>query len=183
MGRPKSFKREDIIQKSLEIFWLKGYSATSLSDLTEATGLNKKSLYNEFGSKQELFKIALLAYNDLKNHQVEILMKEPLGKSNVINYLKDLAESANERGCLLSLSIFESELLEDNEKLDVKNSFEALQGLIFTNLKTVYGKKRAQSLSLLMSSIMFSIAGLGKLKVEKSRVHSMIVELITLLEE
>ena len=114
MGRPKNFEREDVIQQAMEVFWLKGYAATSLSDLTDITGLNKKSLYNEFGSKQELFKIALDHYNGSKEHQIQLLLKEPLGKQNVINYLEDLARSTSKRGCLMALSINESELLEQD---------------------------------------------------------------------
>lgn len=181
MGRPKNFERENVIQQAMELFCLKGYSATSLSDLTETTGLNKKSLYNEFGSKHELFKIALTAYNASKDHQVELLTKKPLGKQNVVDYLEDLAQSASSRGCLLSLSILERELLEQEIKLDIENSFNGLQNLIFQNLKKDYGKKRAQSLSLLMSSMMFSTAGLGKLGIENKEISLMVDELVSLL--
>lgn len=182
MGRPKKFKREDVIQTAMELFWLKGYSATSLSDLTEATGLNKKSLYNEFGSKHDLFKVSLEAYNLLKGHQVDILSEKPLGKANVIRYLEDLAESSSTKGCLLSLSIFEEEHLEQDSRGDVRNTFKGLEGLILKNLRCDFGQKRAQSLALLMSSMMFSVAGLGKMKIEKKRMKLIVSELSKLLE-
>ncbi|MCP4915003.1 MAG: helix-turn-helix transcriptional regulator [Oligoflexia bacterium] len=181
MGRPKNFEREDVIQQAMELFWLKGYAATSLSDLTEATGLNKKSLYNEFGSKEELFNIALNAYNQSKLRQIELLTEEPFGKQNVINYLEDVAQTSSKKGCLMTLSIHESELLEKEAKLDVQKSFKGLQGLIFKNLSVDYDKKKAKSLALLMSSMIFSIASLGKLKVDKKEIKSMIKELIILL--
>jgi len=183
MGRPKSFKREEIVQQVMEIFWLKGYAATSLSDLTEATGLNKKSLYNEFGPKQELFRISLETYKNQKNHQIDILLKAPLGKNNIISYLEDLAASSNKKGCLFSLSIYERELLEEKEKKEVNKNFEGLQSLILKNLKVEYGAKKAQALSLLVSSIMFSVAGLGKLNVDKKQINSMILELISMLKK
>jgi AcrR family transcriptional regulator len=181
MGRPKNFKREDVIQKAMEIFWLKGYAATSLSDLTEATGLNKKSLYNEFGSKQELFEVALEQYNASKSNQVQILLKEPLGKQNVISYLNEMAGTVSKRGCLLSLSINETELLEETANQEIRKSFEGVQGLIFENLKNDYSKKKAESLTLLMSSMLFSTAGLGRLEVDKKDIKSMIDELVVLL--
>ena len=82
---------------------------------------------------------------------------------------------------LLALSINESELLERDAKLEVQKSFKGLQGFIFENLKADYNKKKAQSLALLMSSMIFSTAALGKLKIEKREIQSMMGELVSLL--
>ena len=87
MGRTKNYAREEVIEDALEAFWQRGYSATSLSDLAEATGLNKKSIYNEFGSKEDLFNVVLAHYASKKANQVEVLMREPLGVQNVIDYM------------------------------------------------------------------------------------------------
>lgn len=181
MGRPKNFIREDVIQKAMNVFWLKGYSATSLSDLTEATGLNKKSLYNEFGNKEELFEIALSEYNKLKAPQIEVLQKEPLGKSNVQEYLDLLGRSTNIKGCLLALSINENNLLETKAKGQVKANFKALNILIFQNLSQDYSKQEATSLSLLMSSMMFSTAALAKISVDKDEIKKMLESVSNLL--
>ena len=48
------------------LFWRQGYEATSMADIVEASGLNKSSLYNTFGSKQELFATILDRYVDMR---------------------------------------------------------------------------------------------------------------------
>jgi len=61
-GRPRSFLPEEALRKVLETFWSKGYSATSLDDLSHATGLNRPSLYAAFGDKRALYRTALTHY-------------------------------------------------------------------------------------------------------------------------
>ena len=54
-GRPRTFDEEAVLDSLTALFWQQGYEATSVADIAECTGLNKSSLYNTFGSKQELF--------------------------------------------------------------------------------------------------------------------------------
>ena len=54
-GRPRTFDEEAVLDALTALFWQQGYEATSVADIAEAAGLNKSSLYNTFGSKQELF--------------------------------------------------------------------------------------------------------------------------------
>ncbi len=62
MARPKAFDREAVLARALDVFWAKGYAATSLADLLAATRLSKSSLYDTFGSKRALFLAALDLY-------------------------------------------------------------------------------------------------------------------------
>ncbi|MFT6141296.1 MAG: AcrR family transcriptional regulator, partial [Psychromonas sp.] len=43
VGRPRDFDTEQVLTKALEVFWRKGYEGASLSDLTQAMGINKPS--------------------------------------------------------------------------------------------------------------------------------------------
>ena len=52
------------LDSALELFWRKGYEGTSLSDLTDAMGITRPSLYATFGNKEELFRKALDRYDD-----------------------------------------------------------------------------------------------------------------------
>ena len=59
----KSFDEEAALEKAMQVFWEKGFGPASISDLLEGTGLNRGSLYNAFGGKQQLFIKALLKYD------------------------------------------------------------------------------------------------------------------------
>jgi AcrR family transcriptional regulator len=55
MARPREFDEDEVLAAALRVFWEKGYESAALSDLLEATGLTKSSLYKAFGSKEGLF--------------------------------------------------------------------------------------------------------------------------------
>ncbi|WP_191059787.1 TetR/AcrR family transcriptional regulator [Geminicoccus harenae] len=63
-GRPRAFDREAALAKATRLFWLKGYEATSIADLTEAMGIGSPSLYAAFDSKEALYLEALRYYAD-----------------------------------------------------------------------------------------------------------------------
>ncbi len=62
MSRPRAFDPDEALDKAMHAFWRKGFGATSMTELTEATGVGRQSLYNTFGDKQGLFLAALERY-------------------------------------------------------------------------------------------------------------------------
>jgi TetR/AcrR family transcriptional regulator, transcriptional repressor for nem operon len=63
IARPKAFDREKALIQALQLFWRKGYHATSVEDLTEALHLSRSSLYDTFADKRTLFLEALKLYS------------------------------------------------------------------------------------------------------------------------
>jgi AcrR family transcriptional regulator len=61
-GRPRAFDRDAALALAMRLFWIKGYEATSVADLTEVMGVGTTSLYAAFGSKDELYAEALQHY-------------------------------------------------------------------------------------------------------------------------
>lgn len=88
-GRPRCFDAEKVLDAASRLFWKNGYSATSVSDLSEATGLNKGSLYSSFGDKHTLFLKCLDRY---LNHQLQ-LVSEKLHDTDPIVGLQRCFES------------------------------------------------------------------------------------------
>src|SRR3982751_3796229 len=69
-GRPREFCIEGALAAALRVFWQKGYEGTSLTDLTEAMGITRPSLYAAFGNKEALFRKALDLYQREKLNYV-----------------------------------------------------------------------------------------------------------------
>ncbi len=77
----KTFNLDDAIDRATQVFWSKGYEASSLSDLLKAIGINKGSFYNAFGSKKKLFTESLYKYEREQRRDVLAgfeALKDPL---------------------------------------------------------------------------------------------------------
>lgn len=61
-GRPREFDAEQALEQAMLVFWAQGYDGTSLSDLTDAMGITRSSLYAAFGNKESLFREAMKRY-------------------------------------------------------------------------------------------------------------------------
>lgn len=64
MAGVKQFNEEEALGRALDLFWARGYRATSMLDLAEATGVQRGSLYNAYGDKEEIFLIVLKRYSE-----------------------------------------------------------------------------------------------------------------------
>ena len=62
MGRPRGFDADQALERALEVFWRQGYEGATLTDLTNAMGITRTSMYAAFGNKEELFRRALERY-------------------------------------------------------------------------------------------------------------------------
>lgn len=75
-GRPREFDPEAVLDRVVALFWSQGFEATSMSDLVEATGLNKSSLYNTFGPKEELFQTAIQRYLAMRHQMLHSMLRD-----------------------------------------------------------------------------------------------------------
>ena len=70
MARPREFDATEALSKAMDVFWTKGYEATSLCDLLEAMDLSKSSFYDTFGSKHEVFLDTIRYYKKTMTAQI-----------------------------------------------------------------------------------------------------------------
>ena len=110
VGRPREFDEEQVLAAAMDAFWRKGFEATSLVDLTEATGLNKASLYRVFGDKHQLFMAALKNYADIEFRETTAVVSESVSPlTNLRAVVEKVCEDASsEKGCLMINSMVET---------------------------------------------------------------------------
>jgi len=110
-GRPRSFDREQALERAMDVFWSKGFEAASLTDLTEAMGINPPSLYAAFGDKEGLFLEVVQRYH--ANSQQECpYADQPTAREAVESLLTFAAtlftEPDHPRGCLAVMAMMTS---------------------------------------------------------------------------
>lgn len=130
MPKTELFNKNEALKKATNLFWTKGYEATSLADLTEALGIGKGSFYNTFGSKRQLFDSCLSIAHENGFKLIKKLLhseNEPL--LGIRKYLEMYSESMlkdpHSRGCIITNTStemahdkgIENFLQEDNQKM------------------------------------------------------------------
>lgn len=77
MARHKEFDRDEALHRAMEVFWARGYEATSVGDLVEHMGINRQSLYDTFGDKHSLYLQALDRYREVEGRKMFELLEGP----------------------------------------------------------------------------------------------------------
>lgn len=131
MSRPKEFDYEEKLTIARNLFWKKGYSATSMSDLEELMKINRSSLYQTYGTKHDLFLKSLYSYIRKINEQytkAAARSDDPL--TSIANVVYSTIESATlDANCLFTKSIFELALTDQEVGKILEN--HALKSVLF----------------------------------------------------
>ncbi|MEO7344340.1 MAG: TetR/AcrR family transcriptional regulator, partial [Methylotenera sp.] len=104
-GRPLAFDQEAALDAALNVFWTRGYEGASMTELTEALGINKPSIYATFGNKEALFRKALARYLAGPAAFVAEVLNEPTAKGMTEKFLNSTVEfltnANNPDGCMI----------------------------------------------------------------------------------
>jgi AcrR family transcriptional regulator len=113
-GRQREFDKQIALDAAMELFWSNGYSGTSLSDLTNAMGINKPSLYAAYGNKEALCISALNQYVNKYGspHMDELNVPNKSLRSRLTAYLKSIARMVSDPtlpgGCFIAATTNEA---------------------------------------------------------------------------
>ncbi len=112
MPRPKEFNPDDAIEKAMQVFWHKGYEATSMEDLLSAMDLNRGSLYDTFGDKRQLFLKVMDRYcHGFVGEKFSMLDQPGPALPTLRRFIHGMIEGGladpQRRGCLIANTIME----------------------------------------------------------------------------
>ncbi|WP_086819860.1 TetR/AcrR family transcriptional regulator [Allokutzneria sp. NRRL B-24872] len=107
MGRTKEFDPDVALRAAMELFWRRGYEATSMQDLVDHLGIGRASIYATFGSKHELYLSALDRYcESMDGTALAALSKPGPALPAVREVMRSFAESAladeERKGCMVT---------------------------------------------------------------------------------
>lgn len=130
-GPEKQFDPEVALAKAMEVFWARGYEATSLSELLEHMGIGKKSLYDTFGNKRSLFLKALdyYAQTRVKSIRDQLLAPgSPLANlEQVLQNLQQRDPSCRSKGCMLGTNIADFDIEETEIAAILRHHLQRLE--------------------------------------------------------
>lgn len=137
-GRPREFDTEEALANALRVFWQKGYEGASLSDLTEAMGITRPSLYSAFGNKEALFRLALDLYEKDKLAYIGEAVEAPSARAVAENLLLgavDVATGGECRGCMGVIASVACQSVEPSIRDDVNARAESAKQMIVDRMQ------------------------------------------------
>lgn len=192
MARTKEFDREERLTKARDLFWRKGYHATSMQDIVSTMGLNPGSIYNTFGDKHELFLQCLRNYAGFKLSQyVEARegFASPLKAIENIILMAVKHTLEEERACMAVNSTFELAPVDKSVRTIIADYSKEIQGIFRELLELAVQKKelkRDTEPELMAAFISSSFSGFWQTYVitrDKSLVEKLAHVLIEVIKK
>lgn len=129
--RSKEFDLDEVADSAMRVFWRHGFSASSIQDLVEGTGLSRSSLYGAFASKQGLYEHALRRYGAVTTRNVELLSgagsPKELIRRLLMGIVEDELNDPQRRGCFVANAALEIAGRDDVVAELVAHNFQRLQ--------------------------------------------------------
>lgn len=168
MGRPLEFNKDEVLEKAMNVFWRRGYEATSLQELIEAMDLSKSSFYQSFASKQDLFVKCLEKYQSkLSSDLSDNFVKARTARQFIEQTFREITNTAQKEtgkmGCFLMNSPNEFSFEDEKLSPSITVGFRKLQTVWQIAVKQaqkegdISAEKDAESLAYYIIS---SISGL-----------------------
>ncbi|OWK97619.1 MULTISPECIES: TetR/AcrR family transcriptional regulator [Chryseobacterium group] len=133
MPRNKEFDYNEKLETVRNLFWKKGYNATSMHDIVATMNLNRSSIYDTYGNKHDLFLKCLSNYASFKERQYLEASKVKGKAIEALEYvIRDVVNQtlADDKACLIVNTIFEVAPADKEVKNLLQKSGNALQSIL-----------------------------------------------------
>ncbi|HET6585738.1 MAG TPA: helix-turn-helix domain-containing protein [Nannocystaceae bacterium] len=163
MARARQFDLETATDAAVDLFWRKGYAATSVRDLCEAMGVQSGSFYAAFASKQACFRVALARYLATQG-----LPSTP-GPAAIRAWLQAIvAPARRKKGCLLVNSAIEGPSLDAATRRFVGERLRAVEEFF---ARCLGNRPHARSHAALLASTVLSVHVLARSGAPRDQLH------------
>ena len=193
MPRVKLFDEQEILEKAMELFWKKGYYATSIQDLVDHLGINRASLYDTYGGKKELFYKAFQYY---RTTNTQALRKFLNAYDDVREGLRNLFRMAIEesrldkdlKGCFVVNTTTELVPNDSNALQVLCENKSTLEQLFFDHLSSGVQKgqiSEQKDLKAIVSILFTYYSGLRiitKVNIDEQELYNSVDTLLSLLD-
>lgn len=134
MARPREFDVDTALERALDVLWSKGYEATSLDDLCEATDLSRSSLYATFGSKRNLLLRSVERYVERRSPNIAAILARPIPVRDAFaallqDFIDQIVAGPGRRGCFLGNCAAELPRSDRAAMAQVRAGLECTQGI------------------------------------------------------
>jgi TetR/AcrR family transcriptional repressor of nem operon len=181
MARTKEFDPDAALQAALELFWERGYEATSMADLTGHLGIGRASLYATYGSKHELFLKALDRYRENTDATLVGELSQPGAalptvRAVLTRFADEAVHDRRLRGCLITNTATELAGHDPDAARRVRASWDTLETLITGALTRAQAQgelpagREPRALARLLLTVMQGMRVIGKAGDEPARI-------------
>lgn len=182
MGRKKNYNRDALILEAMQIFRDHGFAGTSTQMLVEGLGVNRFSLYAEFGNKQGLFEATLKQYNEkVISRNFGPLELASAGIEEIRTLLEFFAQAGqgpiSGRGCLLCNTAVELGPEDPNGAGFVQRYFERLSKAYYNALSNAQSRgKLGDTVALREEADFFTASTLGLFVMIRAKANPTVIE-------
>ncbi|MER7406845.1 helix-turn-helix domain-containing protein [Streptomyces sp. NPDC000070] len=194
MARTKEFDPDAVLQSALELFWRRGYEATSMRDLVEHLGIGRASIYATFGSKHELYLKALDRYVENRDPLLLAELSQPgpalpAVREVVRRYAMEAASpEARLNGCFITNTAAELAPHDPAAARRVEISWEHLETLLHSALVRAQALgelpegRDPRALARMLLVLLQGVRIVGKASNDPARVRDAAEQALALLD-
>ncbi|CAM5529404.1 TetR/AcrR family transcriptional regulator [Streptomyces narbonensis] len=194
MARTKEFDPDAALQAALDLFWARGYEATTMSDLVEHLGVGRASIYATFGNKHELYMKAMDRYLETRDPALVEELSTPGPALPAVRALvrRFAAEAATEgerlNGCFVTNSATELAPHDTAVARRVELSWEQIETLLYGALTRARAggelpaDRDPRALARMLLVLLQGIRVVGKASTDPGRVLDAAEQALALLD-
>ena len=193
MARTKEFDPDAALLAALELFWERGYEATSIADLVERTGVARASIYATFGDKHELYLKALDRYGELTDPDLLTRLSQPgpvlpAIRALVERYAGEASGADGRRGCFVVNTAVELGPHDTQAARRVQGNWNFLETALTSALLRAQAQgelaaeKDPRALARMLLVLMQGLRVMGKAAAEPQRLRDAAAQALTLLD-